>query len=73
MTAQEQWTCTKCHGQSVKTGVIRTTGGGLSRFLNVQTHKFEYISCVKCGYTDLFRVAEKGAGWRNVLDAVIDS
>lgn len=73
MVNQDQWTCSKCHGQSSKTGVIRTTGGGISRFLNVQTHKFEYVSCVECGYTDLFRIADKGSGWKNFLDLIIGS
>ena len=63
---KKQFSCSKCHATEYKTGEIRTTGSGLSRFLNFQNQKFTAISCGKCGYTDLFRTDSSGIG--NVLD-----
>ena len=68
MSAKQQWSCTKCGEQEADTGAIRTTGDGASRYFNLQNHKFEYVSCKNCGYTDFFRPTDQGAGWRNVLD-----
>ena len=61
METKQQWVCTKCGGREADTGVIRTTGGGASRYFNIQNHKFEYLSCKRCGYTDLFRPSDQEA------------
>jgi len=52
---KQQWVCGKCESQEAETGTISTTGGGASRYLNWQIHKFDYVSCAQCGYTDFFR------------------
>jgi predicted nucleic-acid-binding Zn-ribbon protein len=70
METKQQWVCTKCGGREADTGVIRTTGGGASRYFNIQNQKFEYLSCKRCGYTDLFRPSDQGGGWRTVLDVL---
>jgi len=62
MTNKQQWVCAKCGGREADTGVVRTTGGGASRYFNIQNHKFEYVSCERCGYTDLFRPSDQGGG-----------
>ncbi|MQF66434.1 hypothetical protein FIM09_04960, partial [SAR202 cluster bacterium AC-647-P02_OGT_505m] len=45
---------------------IRTTGGGLSRFLDVQNQQFSHITCENCGYTEFFKRRSGRAG--NILD-----
>ena len=56
----------KCSNNSYETGEIRTTGSGLSRFLNLQNQKFAHITCDTCGYTEFFKRRSRGAG--NILD-----
>ena len=46
--------CSKCPCNEYETGTIRTTGGGFSRFLDIQNQKFSYITCSDCGYTEFF-------------------
>jgi len=46
--------------------MIRTTGSGITRFLNVQNQKYNTVSCTKCGYTELYRL--DGGGLGNILD-----
>ncbi len=67
MEDNKQYACSKCHATTYKTGEIRTTGSGVSRFLNLQNQKFTAISCEKCGYTDLFRTDGSG-GIGTILD-----
>ena len=43
-----------------KAGEIRTTGSGISRFLNLQNQKFSTVSCTRCGYTDVYRMDASG-------------
>ena len=47
-----KYECPKCHNGSYETGTIRTTGGGLSRFLDIQNQQFSHITCDSCGYTE---------------------
>jgi len=58
--------CPKCQNTAYETDVFRATGGGLSRFFDVQSKKFTTVSCKKCGYTELYKDVSSGAG--NILD-----
>ena len=60
MMTDQTYACTKCGGTECKTGSIRTTGAGLSRFLNLQNQKFGFVACTACGYTDLYKVDGSG-------------
>ena len=63
---KQRYTCSKCDGMEYKGGEIRTTGSGLSRFLDIQNQKFSTVSCVSCGHTELYRLDGTGVG--NILD-----
>ena len=65
----QQYSSDKCHATEHRTGEIRTTGSGLSRFLNLQNQKFTAISCSKCGFTELFRT-DSGGALGNILDVL---
>ena len=58
---KRQYSCIKCAGTGYKAGEIRTTGSGISRFLNLQNQKFATVSCTQCGYTELYRMDASGA------------
>ena len=51
----ESFTCLKCSSRTAETGSIRTTGSGLSRFLNLQNQKYNALSCTECGFTEFYR------------------
>ena len=60
--------CVKCSESSEHTvDYIRTTGSGISRFLNMQNKKFAAVSCVKCGYTEMYK-QNAGGLMGNVFD-----
>lgn len=53
--------CPKCGHEETDVGSISTTGGGLSKFFDVQTNKFTVVSCTNCGYSELYRDVGSGA------------
>ncbi len=59
-TETRSFSCVKCHGTEHTTGEIRTTGSGISRYLNLQNQKFGVISCASCGYSEMYRLDGKG-------------
>jgi hypothetical protein len=61
-----EYSCDKCQSMTYKTGELRTTGSGISRFLNIQNQKYSTIACSKCGYTELYRT--DGGGIGNIID-----
>ncbi len=60
------FSCVKCDGTTYKTGELRTTGSGISRFLNLQNQKYGTVSCQECGYTEMYRLG--GGRLGNILD-----
>lgn len=61
-----KWECPKCGSDDYETDEIRTTGGALSKFLNVQNKKFTAVSCRKCRYTELYKGKTSTLG--NIVD-----
>ena len=39
---------------------IATTGGGLSKLFDVQNRRFTVVSCVHCGYSELYKGRSSG-------------
>ena len=66
MAKQQGWTCVKCNSKEYKNGELRTTGSGISRFLNLQNQKYVTVTCDGCGYTELYRADGSGIG--NIFD-----
>lgn len=65
----EVYSCGKCGSTTCETGEIRTTGSGVSRFLNLQNQKFKFQACGACGYTEFYRMDGRG-GMGTVLDVL---
>ena len=53
--------CPKCGHGEAEVGTISTTGGGLSKWFDVQTNRFQVVSCTHCGYSELYRDDASGA------------
>ncbi len=63
---KQTFACAKCGSTQYSSGEIRTTGSGVSRFLNLQNQKFTVVSCSGCGYSELYRMDGSGVG--NIFD-----
>jgi predicted nucleic-acid-binding Zn-ribbon protein len=64
--SQQQWTCLKCGSSDFETDQLRATGGIWSKILDIQNKKFTTVSCVRCGYTEMYKRRSSKIG--NVFD-----
>ena len=60
------WNCPKCQNDEFEEGQLAATGGGLSKFFNVQNRKFTTVTCTQCKYTEIYKTDTSTLG--NVLD-----
>jgi predicted nucleic-acid-binding Zn-ribbon protein len=61
--------CPKCGHTETDVGEISTTGGGLSKLFDVQTNSFKVVSCLNCGYSELYR--EMTSGTSDIVDVFL--
>ncbi len=63
------YVCPKCGCESYESDQFQATGGNFAKLFDVQNKKFITVSCMQCGYTELYK-AETDDGM-NVLDFLI--
>ncbi len=61
-----KWECPKCQNKNFETDQFAATGGGLSKFFNIQNKKFTTVTCTDCLYTEIYRTTTSQLS--NVLD-----
>ena len=60
------WECPKCKNREFEASQFAATGGGLTKFFNIQNKKFSTVTCTRCKYTELYQAETSMLG--NVLD-----
>ncbi|MFC1572497.1 zinc ribbon domain-containing protein [Candidatus Eisenbacteria bacterium] len=67
-----RFVCAKCRAQGAKTKRFAATGTGLSKLFDIQHNKFVAVSCLKCGYTEIYdpTVLEGRSNLGTVLDVL---
>ena len=60
------WESPKCGNKDFDVGQFAATGGGLSKFFNIQNKKFATMTCTRCQYTEIYRTGTSTLS--NVLD-----
>ncbi len=60
------WQCPKCGNQEFEAGQFAATGGGVSRYFNIQNKKFATVTCKQCKYTEIYKTDTSTLS--NVLD-----
>lgn len=66
---QFNYKCVKCGCNKYESDQFQATGGTLAKMFDVQNKKFITVSCVDCGFTELYK-AQTSTG-DNVLDFLI--
>lgn len=61
-----QYECVKCHHHSYEVGQFQATGGMMSKMFDIQTEKFQTVSCSRCGYTEIYK--GRSSFGENMLD-----
>jgi predicted nucleic-acid-binding Zn-ribbon protein len=64
------FTCKRCGSTKGIAESLRMSGAGLSRLLDWQHHKYIFVSCQSCGYTEVFN--EKILGTSEKFDDILD-
>ncbi|MFO7840595.1 MAG: zinc ribbon domain-containing protein [Fidelibacterota bacterium] len=64
-----KFVCPKCGNRQYELDEIRTTGGRLSKFLDVQNKKFTAVVCERCKYTEFYRARSSMLG--NIFDLFV--
>ena len=52
---KRRWECPKCESYESEQGQFAATGGGISKFFNLQNKKFSTITCKKCKFTEIYQ------------------
>ena len=60
------WICPKCGNQTYETDQFAATGGGASKFFNVQNKKFRRVTCRQCMYTEIYKA--ETSTMSNIID-----
>jgi hypothetical protein len=61
--------CIKCKGE-YEQGEMRAAGGFWTKIFNIQNKKFTTLSCIECGYTELYNKKSNSSKDKaeNILD-----
>jgi predicted nucleic-acid-binding Zn-ribbon protein len=65
-THGKPYECFKCGHGKYEVGEARMSGGMLSSFFEVESEKFSFVACARCGYTEFYR--GKRSALRNLAD-----
>ena len=52
----QQFTCPRCQQAGAHVERLAMSGTGLSRMLEIQAHRYAFVSCTNCGYTEVFNL-----------------
>ena len=53
---EQQFDCPKCKNTGAKVDKLAMSGTGLSRFLDIQMNRFAFVSCLNCGFTEIYNL-----------------
>jgi predicted nucleic-acid-binding Zn-ribbon protein len=52
----QKFVCSKCKERGGHTERLAMSGTGLSRLFEVQHHRYAFVSCNNCGYTEVYNL-----------------
>lgn len=68
---RSRFKCPKCGGTAARTKEVAMTGTGLSKLFDIQHNHYLFVSCLNCGYTEVFD-PEVLHGKRGRLGTILD-
>ncbi len=51
-----KFVCRHCEHEGGHVQRLAMSGTGLSRLLEIQAHRYAFVSCPNCGYTEVFNL-----------------
>ncbi len=50
----QKFVCPRCSQRGAHAERLAMSGTGLSRLLEIQHHRYSFVSCNNCGYTEVY-------------------
>ncbi len=57
-----KWKCPKCDNKDYEADQFAATGGGFSKFFDIQNKKFSTVTCTRCKYTEIYKTDTSNLG-----------
>jgi hypothetical protein len=51
---EQAFVCEKCGNKGAKVERLAMSGTGLSRLMEIQAHRYTFVSCRNCGFTEVY-------------------
>jgi hypothetical protein len=51
-----KFACYRCKSRGAHAERLAMSGTGLSRLFDIQPHRYVFLSCHRCGYTEVFNL-----------------
>ncbi len=67
---EQAFVCPKCHSKGATLEQLSMSGTGLSRLFEIQLHRYGFLSCNNCGYTEVYNL--KVLQGRDDLGSLLD-
>ncbi|HRQ42585.1 MAG TPA: zinc ribbon domain-containing protein [Chloroflexota bacterium] len=52
----QEFVCRHCQQHGAVVEKLAMSGVGFSRFFDIQHHRYAFVSCKNCGYTEIFNL-----------------
>ena len=52
----DQFVCSHCKSVGAHVERLSMAGTGISRFLEIQPYRYAFVSCLNCGFTEVFNL-----------------
>ena len=52
----QKFVCSKCDHRGATVERLAMSGTGLSRLLEIQPHRYAFVSCLNCGFTEVYNL-----------------
>jgi predicted nucleic-acid-binding Zn-ribbon protein len=52
----QEFACPRCQNVGAHVERLAMSGTGLSRLLEIQAHRYAFVSCTNCGYTEVYNL-----------------
>jgi len=53
---EQEFVCARCEHKGAHVERLAMSGTGLSRMLEIQKYRYAFVSCLNCGYTEVFNL-----------------
>ncbi len=52
----DEFVCNRCKSSGAHVEKLTMSGTGISRFLDIQPYRYVFVSCLHCGFTEVFNL-----------------